>query len=451
MSSQFIANRSEQHLDQLNQKLRESGLPPVDAKTFCILPFVHMSTTTIGELKLCCRSEAVANISSENLSDVWQSSKLQEVRADLINGVRRKECKACWKLEDLGMISLRMGQNIMRSEVNTERIMSWVRSKEVQPLQNIELKLSNICNLKCRMCSPIASTPWMRDWEKVADIYSEGDARDINESFAWQKKKREPVLDFFMHNENFLRDFEKIAESIEELEFAGGEPLLDGLHYEVLKRVESRAQEITLKYSTNLMVLGTAKYKALEVWPKFKQVKLTVSVDGPAQLNEYIRTGTQSEIFEKNLQLVRQLGNVTLKASTCVSAYNAPFLADTLRYVSQLGMSWYSNRVSSPRFLDARILPHSIRDKIVAELRQFTHEDLERMGYTSTQATMSLRTAHDCASWLEDSSLDSQASGEFNKLTDYIRRLDAIRKTDYSEFFHGQSENRALFAAPEAH
>jgi MoaA/NifB/PqqE/SkfB family radical SAM enzyme len=439
MSSQHIVSRSEQNLEQLNGKLRDMGLPEVNGRTFCILPFVHLSTTTTGEMKLCCRSEAISDIRSENMLDLWNSQKMQEVRADLVNGVRRKECRACWKLEDLGMVSLRVGQNIMRTQAATERVGRWMKSREVLPLQNVELKLSNLCNLKCRMCSPIASTPWMREWDHVKDVYSKNDGALIDESYLWQKQKLEPVLDFFMNNDGFLREFETIAESVEELEFAGGEPLLDPLHYEVLRLVAKRAPQITLKYSTNLMALGTPKFRILDMWPSFKEVKLTVSVDGPARLNEYIRTGTRSEVFEKNLREVQRLANVSLKASTCISAYNAMFLVDTLRYVCGLGMSWYSNRVTSPRFLDARVLPRADRVRAAAELRALSQADLVTMGYSEEKALMSLRTAHDCASWLEDSALDSTANAEFDKFTDYSRRLDAIRKTDFSEFYKGHS------------
>jgi MoaA/NifB/PqqE/SkfB family radical SAM enzyme len=369
-------------------------------------------------------------VAKDGLGELWSSAKLESVRADLVSGRRRSECRACWELEDMGMVSLRQGQLIQRGLENKERVAEWLSQGRLPWPHTLELKLSNLCNLKCRMCSPAASTPWIKEWAGARGFYAPGEARGIDKSYDMQISKREPVLDHFLTNEKFMSDLSAFADDIRELEFAGGEPLLDPLHYEVLEKVLPRAADITLKYSTNLMMLGTRRFDVMEMWKRFKGIKLTVSIDGPPELNEYIRTGTVTETLEANLRRVRELPNVELKGSTCVSAYNALFLRETFEYVISLGMTWYSNRVRSPRFLDARILPRELRDRAIASLRAFDESCFTRAGMTKDMRLRSTRTQEDCISWLNDDRLHSEAT--LRTFLSYKNHLDSVRKTSYA-------------------
>ena len=75
MSSQLLSSRATKLVETLNDELKAQGLRTVDPKTFCILPFVHLSTSTIGEIKLCCRGGEVGHIGTQSLSQVWNSPK----------------------------------------------------------------------------------------------------------------------------------------------------------------------------------------------------------------------------------------------------------------------------------------------------------------------------------------------------------------------------------------
>lgn len=427
MGTKTALDAARAHIEELNQYLRAQGTAPVDSKTFCILPFIQYSTTTDGEIRLCCRSRAVGAIAESSLGEMWQGPVMEQVRSDLSEGRRRSECRACWELEDLGMVSLRQGQSIQRALVNKDRVLGWMSQRHLPGPHTLELKLSNLCNLKCRMCSPIASTPWLKEWPQIQEYYNSGDRQSIQESYDFQVQKREPVLDHFLTNPRFIADLAKFSDGIQELEFAGGEPLLDPLHYEVLKGVLPRASEITLKYSTNLMMLGTRRFDVMELWRQFKQVKLTISIDGYPELNEYIRTGTVSSTFEKNLATVQSLPNVELKASTCISTYNALFLRETYEYIVSLGLTWYANRVRSPKFLDARTMPRELREQAIARLRSFDPAIFDRYAIPESIRWKSTRTFEDSLAWLADGRLES--IGEFGSFLAYKERLDQVRKT----------------------
>jgi hypothetical protein len=48
-------------------------------------------------------------------------------------------------------------------------------------IPTMELKLNNLCNLKCRMCHPMDSTSW-NDWKEVEEFYVAEEGNAINKS-----------------------------------------------------------------------------------------------------------------------------------------------------------------------------------------------------------------------------------------------------------------------------
>lgn len=398
--------------------------------TFCILPFIHLSTTVDGQIRLCCRSKAISNIQEESLLEVWNGSKLKNIREDLKNGVRVKECQNCWKMEDNQIVSLRQSQNIGKIKHYNAN-----QNKKNNDIKILELKLSNLCNFKCRMCSPVASTPWLSEWDSIKQFYNEQDRN-------WHDKivqENPTIINKFAKNKKFLKDFEQIKDGIFELEFSGGEPLLDPLHYQILDSVIDRSKEITLKYSTNLSILGTSKYNIQDYWPKFKEVNLTISIDGFPELHEYIRTGASSQELKRNIEEVRPYTDI--KGSTCISAYNAPFLAETANYIcNDLKVRWYSNRLQWPDFLSLSSVPkkylqNSI-DKLDVELKNL-NKDFDHSLKTNNPDFWEKnffiqinRQLNDAKKWLQ-TKIEPTTITQFISYTDI---LDEQRGTSFWDF-----------------
>ncbi len=429
MGTTEVLKSSTEELAELNTFLLKSTGQVINPNTFCVLPFIQYSTSTSGDIHLCCRSHPVGSIAKNSLSEFWESEKMQTIRQELTTGKRRSECQSCWELEDLSMVSLRHGQNIQRAFANKERIATWLRKRSLNAPHTLELKLSNLCNLKCRMCSPADSTAWISDWKSIRDLYNQADAENIHQSLDYQSRHKAPALNHFSSNDRFMADLSVFAPDLQELEFAGGEPLLDPTHYEVLGKVLHRASEIGLKYSTNLMSLGTRQFDVRDFWPTFKKVKVTISIDGPAGLNEYIRTGVKTKTLEKNIQILKSMPNVSLMGSTCLSTYNALYLRETCEYVASLGISWHANRVRSPGFLDARILPADLKSIAVKKLLEFKSVQFRDLDLPEVLRHRSLRTLTDCISWLEDPSKENRSY--FGKFLEYKLRLDQVRKTSF--------------------
>jgi MoaA/NifB/PqqE/SkfB family radical SAM enzyme len=441
MTSNRMNHLSDQVIRDLKEKVNSDSL---STETFCILPFSHLSTTTIGEIRLCCRSETIGHIKSENLATVWKSETMNQIRKDLIEGVKRDECKRCWTDEENGIVSLRKGQNIARASSYAENLKDHLSGK-TPSLPTLELKLSNRCNLRCLMCSPAASTKWMKAWSKVRPIYREGYSEWVDRVIEDNNLESSSSLDLFLSNPEFIEEFTKAVQDIRMLDFAGGEPLIDPLHYRILRRVIDHGvpNETTLRYSTNLTVLEFEKLNILELWSHFKEVHLTISIDGSRELNAFIRSGTKHDDLEANIKEVKKLPQVNmLKGTTTLSALNCLFIDETIEYIlGDLGLTWHTSRLTSPDFLDARIWDLAQRELAIKKVDSL---NLNRIHLDPLMRDLSQRHIDDYKKWMSMSFTPPTRALE--RLEDFCQKIDPngfawFREKVISQGFHWSPQN----------
>lgn len=407
----------------------------VDDRTFCVLPFMHFSTTTNGEIRPCCRSKKIWNINesalnkthpghatktgSYSLKDLWIGPEYNSLRSDLINGVRNEKCSACWRLEDKGIVSLRQDFNSLRLSEYAHLVDHWITHKTAAwEIPVVELKLSNLCNLKCKMCWPKDSTPWVKQWPTVEHFFSNSEREYINTIIDANNMYRSPLLNLFESNEGFMADLAEILQGVELLEFAGGEPLLDPLHYKILELIPDPSK-VSLKYSTNLTDLSPKKGKnVLDIWKKFKSIKLMISIDGDAALNSSIRIGSNwADIKENIVQTKLALGDKLerIVASTCISALNIEHLLETAESIeTELGIDWYTSRLQYPAFLHGNVLP--IERLIIAK-----NKLTEKLKTESSNKKS--RHVEDAILWIEECIQHNKSDEFYQKFIDYNNML----------------------------
>ena len=145
------------------------------SKTFCVLPWMHLATNPGGSLRICCNSNPKTNriikdpdtkkeykIFRDSMEEAWNSDTYKEFRRQFLAGERPETCVRCFREEDAGVRSPRIGYNE-----------KWMRDDivltETPPMdiRYVDLRLGNLCNLKCRMCNPWSSSMWVKDWNQV--------------------------------------------------------------------------------------------------------------------------------------------------------------------------------------------------------------------------------------------------------------------------------------------
>ena len=378
--------------------------------TFCTLPFTHLSTRPNGDITPCCRSrDTLGNIKDMTFEEAWNSERQQQLRKDLLNGVRNKYCYQCWDMEDQGSISMRQSMNKIRSHMVPKKLDA--EMPFVVPV--LELKMSNLCNFRCRTCKPELSTTWMKDWNAVKHEY---ESLGIVNNTAREEN---------FNKDEFVEDILKLAPTIEIVEFAGGEPLMDPLHYKVLEVLEPYASNITVKYSTNLSKLKFGKFDTLASWSKFKGVDLSLSIDGHPALNDYIRTESDTAVLAQNLRDVkRELGSkYEGRAALCYSAWNVFGLPDSYDYFEHvLDTPVHGNIAWDPIFINPQILPNELKLKASEKYKEYlktieANTERKKRIHRFINQNMAFMNAKD-------------ESKYFEQFLRYTKTLDRTRKTN---------------------
>lgn len=302
-------------------------IDPFNLKNFCILPFMHIATTTEGNVRLCCKvnrkqvatktSTDSFNISQDNISDIWNSDYMNTVRKKILNDEQLPECAICWREEE--NFDKHWNDVKQKEFAPSKRLKENRKWKEQLDLHSIvenpkiaylDIRLNNLCNLKCRMCWPQFSSQIVKEHEQFKQQddklwYSDFDFNKIEDITVFWESLKSNLFD------------------IKEITFVGGEPTLHDEMYDLLdKLVELDVSRfITLKLTTNLTNLQT---RLLNILPKFKKTTFNISLDGINEVNEYIRHPSNWNQLMDNLEKLLSLNEekIVINISCVVQIYN---------------------------------------------------------------------------------------------------------------------------------
>lgn len=352
----------------------------MQSKTFCMHPFTGLATREDGAICACCRSHPVGNIQCQTLEEIWNNNTMKRIRRQVLSGERPKECEPCFSLEDQGVESLRqrhIAGKIPEARINLYPTAVFKMAKDfTMPFEipTMELKLNNLCNLKCRMCHPMDSTSW-NDWSEVKEFYK----NEGNIMYAIVEEhnlERKPFLDKFQDDPKWWASLEKLLPHFRRVEFAGGEPLMDPQHYRILDMLAPYGKNIEIKYATNLSTLGIKGGRSVhEYWPKFRSVAVNVSIDGIDDVYNYIRGNGDWNVIVQNIQEIKKISNISrIVGAVTVQASNVLTLDKIIEYfLNDLGIIFHTHRVEYPKVLSAQVLPPKLKALAIQRLQEVSY------------------------------------------------------------------------------
>jgi len=344
-------------------------------------PFTGLATREDGAIKICCRSQPVAYIQDESLEEAWNNSTMLKVREQVLNNERPDVCKACFDLEDQGVQSLRQRHIkplIPESRVNLyPDALDKLEDDYSMPfdIPTMEIKLNNLCNLKCRMCNPLDSTSWT-DWNEVEEFY-EKENNFLAPLIKEKVNRPGQYIGPFDNSTNWWTSFDKLLPHFRRVEFAGGEPLMDPTHFKILNALSPYGNNIEIKYATNGTKFGINKTENVyKYWPRFNSIALNISIDGIEDSYEYIRgNGNWLQLIE-NIKKFKEIPNISrIVGAVAVQVSNALDLDNMIRYfLDDIGIVFYANMVRYPQVLSVQVLPAEIKQKVVEKLSSVRQE-----------------------------------------------------------------------------
>ena len=346
---------------------------------FCVLPWISLEASPIGTVRPCCLAdnEIVDNngnkfhLSGASFDQIQNSRHMIELRQEFLDGKRPQTCRKCWMEERAGRTSKRMHtlDRLKHSVLDTE----W--TVDAKPLMFLDLKLGNICNLKCRICGSWSSSQFAS--EEVNDVPSE----EKKQIFAYQMLRAGA---WPQENPQFWSEIDRILDNIRYIEFTGGEPFLIREHFDMLQGIVDRgiAHQVEIHYNTN----GTQfPERAPEIWRHFQTVEIAFSIDDIGARFEYQRSNAVWAEVEANIerfrQLQRSMPNIRLQCCTTVNIFNVRYLDGVANWIATQGFDFvYWNMMHDAWYFSIGCLPDVVKQAIERHLRstdippQYTQE-----------------------------------------------------------------------------
>jgi MoaA/NifB/PqqE/SkfB family radical SAM enzyme len=411
-----------------------------NSKTFCMHPFTGLATREDGAICACCRSQPVGFIQEQSLEEIWNNDTMRRIRQQVLTDQRPKECAPCFDLEDQGVESLR--QRHIKGQIPEARIklypdaLSRLHDDYSMPFEipTMEIKLNNLCNLKCRMCNPMDSTSW-NDWDQVEDFYKKEDNFLVDKVIKLNLKNK-PYLDSFDDSDNWWSSFEKLLPYFRRVEFAGGEPLMDPQHYKILDALKPYGKNIEIKYATNGTTLGIKGGRTVhDYWPHFRSVAVNISIDGIGQVYDYIRGNSDYSEVVSNIKEIQKIPNVRrIVGAVAVQVSNVLILDQMIEeFLDNLDIFFYTNMVRYPNVLSPQVLPQPLKDlaieKLQAAKQKIPHYRMMRNEPVLTEVTQG--QVQGVINFLQANDLNHlwQDCIEFNRRLDHTRKQDFFRVT----------------------
>jgi organic radical activating enzyme len=437
--------------------------------SFCVLPWIHLATRPNGDMRICCVANASgadsgeydvglvkkedgtpANFGRDLPTEAFNNDYMKSVRKTMLKGEVPASCLKCYEEEQQGIASKRIwetGTWHLQEKINIKELINETSEDGSIPykLQYLDLRLGNTCNLKCIMCSPHDSSLWTPEHKKVYPLF---ESPLIKKQMGWNKKLHD---NSWHENPAFWKEVYEQIPNIKQLYFAGGEPLLIKEHKTFLLEIIDRgyADKISLRYNTNGILVND---EIIEMWSKFRKVKVGVSLDGIGPRGEYIRYPLDWKTVEANLiKLDNAPDNIQTNIAMAVQILNIKHVPDFIKWKVRMNfkkINFDKNAAGQtmggglvgvhllwiPTWLSLRVLP--TKDKIevrelFAELQQWLWDnytqdaefwEVNPYGWKRWEGILDWMDAEDHTNLLPD-------------FREYISTMDTQRKTSFSQTF----------------
>jgi MoaA/NifB/PqqE/SkfB family radical SAM enzyme len=300
---------------------------------------------------------------SANFADIQNSNHMTALRQQFLDSKQPQTCRKCWNEERAGRTSKRMHTLDRMKHMNISS--EW--TADAKPLMFLDLKLGNICNLKCRICGSWSSSQFAT--EEINQLPRE----EQKQSFPYQMLRAGA---WPKENESFWQQIDSCLNDIRYIEFTGGEPFMIEQHFAMLQGIVDRgiAHQVEIHYNTN----GTQyPEQAIDIWRHFKTVEIAFSIDDLGARFEYQRTNAVFAEVEQNLgrfRLLReQYPNIRLQCCSTVNVFNVRYIDQLANWIAVQGFDFvYWNMMHDAWYFSIATLPESAKTEIILHLENAT-------------------------------------------------------------------------------
>lgn len=302
--------------------------------TFCVLPWVGREIDWNTHETHCCLLPKIYDVN--------------QIKSDLLAGIKTPACQKCWNLEEHGLKSDRQVKNSALDfywDRDLESIRQDAVNENLNDILMLKLITSYTCNATCISCNASASSSWAQ----------------LN-----RRDNPEIQLDSY----KFI-DIDKIKTKVDfkelkMLSLIGGEPLYEKKNFDLLEHIiELENTNVFLSMVTNGSVKLTSRQK--QVLSKFKNINFSVSIDGIESVFEYMRYPLKWTDLNNNLTFFRELTD-NISSNYTLSNLNILYHNETIEWFDKNNIVYSVNPIYGPSWLQPRALPVSIKKLLKLQL-----------------------------------------------------------------------------------
>jgi len=361
-------------------------------KAFCMLPWVHLYVAPDGVCKPCCLIEnsyerkgtewvinqedkgVCGNTQNNTIQEIRNGQNIKDLRLSMLKGEANPVCDKCYRHEEIGLHTMRMSANKDFGQHYEETIPHTQEDgfvpEEHLKMRYVDIRFSNICNFRCRSCGPGLSSRWHQDQKKLFPTF-----------------KSPAILRPTPTKKDLWDQVESVLDEVEEIYFAGGEPLIMDEHYKILKILEEKkAFHVRLRYNTNFSEMRYKNLDVMKIWAKFDRVNVGASLDASWARGEYMRKEQDwNQVVQNRVRMMKVCPNAGFFISCTVSVFNIWSIPEFYLEWCEKGLidpdnewAFHINPLVSPSKMRAQILPQEMKEEIDEKYRKFlTGEDGE--------------------------------------------------------------------------
>jgi len=330
-----------------------------DNENFCHAPWTHIYTNPDGRLLPCClyvdNNQEFPNLNDTPLEEALNHPRIVKLRQEFLEGKDPAGCFRCKAQSKISKHTYRDKMNNYGREANPELKPDGTLSLADFHPTFLDIRFGNLCNLKCRTCSP---------------TFSSSIAVEHNKMFGTNHQ----IL-FSLNDSSIDTIFSKL-DSVKHIYLAGGEPLIEENNYVLLNKLIERGLKPSLLYNTNLTNIKFKDKNLTDLWQHFPEVEMTVSLDGYGKVNDYIRFGSDYEQIIQNIFTIKERNphvRFTINSvASIMSMRSIPDLFKDLitRNVCMPRNSWFSI-CHHPDEFDPTVLPIESKNEIKAQYEEY--------------------------------------------------------------------------------
>ena len=303
----------------------------------------------------------LGNINDMPIDEVINSEEFKNLRKQFLNGEKPDMCTRCFELEDTADT-----WTLRKSSLETFKDYVYLADETDEDgtiddfkMRYMDIRFSNLCNIKCRTCGPELSSKWHDDQIKLFPGYERPKFIDVNSADDFMGKLR-PHLD-----------------TVEEVYFAGGEVLITPQHYEVLDYwLERNRNDVRLRYTTNFSNLQHKRKPMFDYWKLFDDVRVAASLDTFGAKAEYSRSGTDWDVIVANRkEMIEECPNTYFEITPTISVFSVYSLFEFHKTWVEQGLLDINNIriniLTHPRYFSMTILPKELKDEVAEIYKEY--------------------------------------------------------------------------------